>query len=227
MAYSIVQSVNATAAGGTVNSGAFGASTTAGNALVAFVYQGVDAARVVTLSGQGTWTKETQLEAGAGWYLDAAIMLNITGGATTQVSASFSGSTYRSEIFVCELSGIATSSARLGFSAATTYVGNASNFDSGLLGTLSSQPAALIGVGMGRDYSHVGPTVGSGFTDIGVIWGGHARAEHKRLTATTSVAAVFVSGQEESMVAAAFALLESAGGSTQAPRALHQFRQRR
>ncbi len=85
-------------------------------------------------------------------------------------------------------------------------------------GTLSSQPRMVFGV----SYSYTAtatPSTGTGFTNIGAIWnfdgafGLCTRLEHKRVTATTAVAATFTTTQgSDSHLTMVVTLKEGAGG---------------
>jgi hypothetical protein len=185
MPYAFVQQVEDDS-GSTVLSAfptpAFGASLTAGNLMVCHVwYGGWATARTVTLAGGGspTWVEESVLSAGTE-HLHSFYALNVPGGVTTAITATFSTTVDFPAIYAAEYSGFKTSSARLAFAAqhqATPGTGT-DGVTSGLLGTLSEPAAGTSFTALTAVHDYGGATLGS-------------RPEHRRVTATTSVAGTF------------------------------------
>jgi hypothetical protein len=200
---------------------AFGSSLTAGNLMVCHVwYGGWASARTVTLSGGGspTWTQESVVSAGNN-YLHSFYAENVPGGVTTAVTATFSTAVDFPAIYVAEYSGFKTSSARLAFagqSQATPGTGTDA-VTSGLLGTLSEQPAGIVAFTFNESTSAT-PSAGTSFTALTAVhdYGGAtpgALAEHRRVTATTSVAGTFTTTAGSAVhKTAAWAFSETAGG---------------
>ena len=227
MAYAFVQqnpeaSTNASGQSSIV-SGAFGASLTAGNLLVCHVwYTGAASPLTVTLSGGSspTWNAETVVNNG-NEHLHSWYAMNIPGGVTTQVTATFSGGTADFPfIYVAEYSGFATTGARLAFAAqhqASPGTGT-DGVTSGLLGTLASQPAGIIALTF-NENSDGTPTAGTSFTSLTAVGtyagtvSASARPEHRRVTSTASVAGTFTTAVGTSPhKTAAWAFAESGGG---------------
>ena len=83
--------------------------------------------------------------------------------------------------------------------------------------TLTSQPALISGFCSKSSGAVSNPAAGTGFTDGGAMWQAAAnggRAESKRVTATTGVAATYTAGLNNDHLTAVAVFLEAAGGST-------------
>lgn len=234
MAYAFVQlkefSENrGTASAASVATGAFGASLTAGNLLIATVAYLADpdgGARTVTLSGAGspTWNEETALNDGAGNYVHYFYAMNIGGGTTAQLSAAFAGNgdSVRYPAIACaEYSGFKTSGARLAFAAQTQATPTTSTdaTTSGLLGTLAAQPAGIVGFSF-NTAGVATPAVGTSFSSGGTGWTYEGattaclRLEDRRVTATTSVGVTFTAGNNSEHQTGGWAFEEATGGGT-------------
>jgi hypothetical protein len=230
MAYAFVQQVETdyhTNGDGqtTIASGNMAAGITAGNLLVAFVWYIEPGSQTVTLSGGGspTWVGETELVSST-WRMKVFYALNVPGAvqASSSITATFGAQVTYPGIWIAEFSGFKTSAARLAFiSQNQTNPGTGANdVTSGLLGTLSAQPAGIIGftLNTNNDASPTAGTSPTAFTattagwDYGATNGG--RLEHARVTATTSVAATFGSstGGAAIMQTVAWAFEEASGG---------------
>lgn len=229
MAYGFTQMVENDvndSASATVATPAFGISLTAGALLVACVwYTGHPTARTVALSGAGspTWNEETTVSSG-NEHLHAFYAMNIGGGVTTALTATFTGAGGNNAAFpaiICaEFSGFKTSAARLAFVGqhqASPGTGT-DGVTSGLLGTLSEQPAGIISFSF-NESSDATPAAGTSFTgltashDYGGTVSPSSRMEHRRVTATTSVAGTFTTTAGTSPhKTVAWAFSEAAGG---------------
>lgn len=209
----------------TIASGAFGANLTAGNLLVCHVwYTGYPTARTVALSGAGspTWVEESVVSNGND-HLHSFYALNIPGGVTTQITATFTGAggndaDYPS-IYAAEYSGFKTTGARLAFAGQHQGSPGTSTdgLTSGLLGTLSEQPAGIIAFSF-NESSDATPASGTSFTaltaahDYSGSVSPSSRPEHRRVTATTSVAGTFTAGANSPHKTVAWAFAEAVGG---------------
>jgi hypothetical protein len=230
MAYAHVQSVEADNSGasvGSVDSPAFSPALTAGNLMVCYVWylhtNDPTLPTTATLSGGGspTWVQEA-VTSNAQTHLHAFYALNVPGGTTTAVTATFGENISYPAIWVAEYSGFTTSSARLAFLGANfaAPTAGANDVTSGLLGTLSDQPAGIIGFSQ-NENSDGAPTAGTSplaFTSRGTGWDygatAGARLEDARVTATTSVAATFGRGGTLQHKVVGFAFKETAGGGS-------------
>lgn len=234
MPYSIVGSVHEFSRNAvgvtTVDAPAF--TPTAGNHLLAIIsYSHGTAAQSATLSdttgSNDTWN---ELETGAYASLNGmrAFLLDNAAAASTTVRATFGANVDYPTIVVVEISGLHASAfldAAFGLSAAPGQGADA--ITSGNLGTLSAQPAALIGVTYDIGGGNATPTPGTSHTDIGAVWtyegalsSAAGRVEHRRLTATTATAATFTAAAAAggfTYLACSIALREAAGGDTTAP----------
>lgn len=227
MAYAHVQKAKGDNSGGSQSSiatAAFGANLTAGNALAGMVVgYGTDPG-VITLSGAGgqTWTKKTQFGDASNGFATLFYALNIAGGVTTALTATFTNAVNFPAIVVVELSGIALSAAEAGYTAQidTTQSTTTDATTSGATGTLTGQPCAVLGFGLTANT--VSLAAGSAFAsgDRGT-WGEYGgsvggRAEDRRVTATTAVEGLFTLGTNDNVACAVLALLEAtAGGGDQ------------
>jgi len=228
--YAFVQQVeadNAAASGGnevtSIVSPVFGSNRTAGNLLVCHVWiTGQGSPPSCTLSGGGspTWVQEAVVSAGNNAHLYSFYAMNIPGGVNTAFTATFGAGVNFPSIYVAEYSGFKTTGARLAFTGqGQAMPGTTADLvTSGLLGTLAQQPAGIIGFTL-NENSDGNPAAGTGFTGQALVWdyGGGAgsmsgRPEHKRVTATTSVAATFTaaSGSTGPFKTAAWAFAEAA-----------------
>jgi hypothetical protein len=235
MAYSFVQAKEADSVGTsdtTIGSGALSGSATAGNMLVAFVWweEGQTGTVTCSLAGGGGGTPSWQAESVVSTTvvgdttrnLQAFYALNITGGSTAECVATFSQSVLYPAIYIAEYSGFKTSAARLAFAGQNQATpGTGSNgVTSGLLGTLSAQPAGIVAFTFEESASNT-PSAGTDFTarasgwDYGATAG--ARLEDRRVTATTSVAGTFTAGADTQHKTVAWAFEEATGGGGDPP----------
>jgi hypothetical protein len=232
--YSIV-SQNAFQANGAVNPIAAPAFTpVAGNCLLAFLYYSGSPGGTVTMS-------DTSGANGAGWIerngidnnsfagnirmftLDSAAATNSTITATLQNTVGDPG------ILIVELSGLTGTPYLAGFVAAQTSPGTGTDaITSGNTATLGGQPAAVIGLamdtGVGGDQSGSTPAAGTGYTSLPGVFDKNgikalsARPEHKRVTATTAVAATATGTVgTDSYVSAVIALMEGSPANLSLP----------
>lgn len=225
MAYAFVQQVEADNSGtsqSSVATGSFGSSLTAGNTLVCCVVVYGTNSVDITLSGAGspTWVAETVIGAAGTTLLYCFYALNIPGGTTTGVTATLDGLGDNPDypaIYVAEYSGFKTSGARLAFvGQRQTAPGTGTDaVSSGLLGTLSEQPAGIVAFTV-NEAADTTPAAGTSFTSLTAAWDYgstlSARPEHLRVTATTSVAGTFTAGSNQPHMTAAWAFSEAAGG---------------
>lgn len=234
MAYAFVQEKGfsenrSTASAATFATGAFGASLTAGNLLIARVAYTANpdlGAVTITLSGASTptWNAETVFTDGAANYVHDFYAMNIPGGATTQLTATPSGAgsgfvTFPA-IMAAEYSGFDTAAARLAYisSSQATPTTGTDLVTSGLLGTLSSQPAGIVAVSFNTAGVNV-PSAGTSFTSRATDWTYQGatpvvmRLEDRRVTATTSVAGTFTAVSNTLHQTAAWAFKEAASGA--------------
>jgi hypothetical protein len=230
MAYTIGDTATGTSATNTASTSSF--TPDAGSALLLFVRYATNSEGASTLTISDTQgSNDTWTIVGSGlyenvqtWMGSALYVLENASATATTVQAAGSVGCYLTDVFVVEVKGVATSS---------VVVGNAQQMQnspglttdavtSGNTGTLTSQPAAILGFSVSRNGNTQAIASGTGYTDIGAVWT-YARAEHARVTATTAVAATFTeagSGSSERFWTHVIALAE---GSTQsnAPRAAH------
>jgi hypothetical protein len=145
--------------------------------------------------------------------------MNIGGGTTTQLTATFGANVDYPSIYVAEYSGFKTSAARLAFASNYQAAPGTSTdaVTSGLLGTLAAQPAGIVGFTLNINNDTT-PSAGTGFTALtpvisyGLTVGG--RPQHKRVTATTSVAATWTAGSNQTHHTHAWAFEEASSGSS-------------
>jgi hypothetical protein len=225
MPYAFVRTAVVEADGGsTQTTAAFGANMTAGNLIVVWVkfntYSTDPSGMTLTADGGRTWNAETPISLGGGRTLYCFYAYNISGGSTTGVTATTDDAKVGDwNIVAAEYSGIKSSgNPRLAFAGQLSYPGTGTDAcSSGLLGTLSTQPALLVGVAQASSGTF-GCAAGTGFTDRGVLWTTRqGRHEDKRLTATTSVAATFTLSPDNPYGVAAWAFEEGSGDSIVPP----------
>jgi hypothetical protein len=188
------------------STGAFSAALTGSNLLVCAVSFFGGNAREIVLSGGGspTWVEDTGILGGANnAFLRVFYAENIPGGTTAQITATPNGALEFPSIAVAEFSGFATTGARLAgvgqHQGTPTTATDA--VTSGLLGTLASQPAGIVAFTVNEE-SDATPSAGTNFTGASAVWTYQgaatacARFEHRRVTATTSVAGTFTSSNQ-------------------------------
>lgn len=213
---------------GSLATDAWGSAVSAGNAIVVFVFYYAASARTVTLTDGVNDAKFAQAGSGlfaSGFDLGMRIFVapNVI-STSNAITATFNNSTTTPALYAAEVSGIALTSPVAG--QAFQRQDNPSNdpdlISSGVTGTLSGQPAALISVSLDHQKAITANLgAGTGFTALSPIWNfntaqAFGRAEHKRLTATTAVAGTFTAASSgdgtQSFITGAVALLESASG---------------
>jgi hypothetical protein len=234
MAYNIIltrEGMNNTS-GTTVSAASF--TPTAGSSLIALVMfahptslAAFTASLTDTSGGNDSWSllgatasnESLAVDVWYGWYV-----LNNAAATSTVVQATASGTvTYDKNIIVFEVSGL-DSTPYLGqaFNGQNTPTTATDAVTSTATGSLASQPALVLGVSCNVDSYAGNPAVGTGYTSVGTYWAAsttYARAEHKRVTATSAVTATFTAGGDFGHWTTVIALKESAGGATYTPRA--------
>jgi len=193
----------------------FSSALTTGNTLVAFVsyvdYVGGQTISSITGNTAPSWTEETRVGQSDWLYVHSLYTENITGGSTEQFTVTLSAQVDRLRILVAEYSGLAKSSSRLAW-AGQNQISATGSITSGLLGTLSSAPAAIIAFASSNSDAAAAADTGAGFTSRGTFHdfgsGNRSTFEDRRVTATTSVAGTFTSATGD-YIAVAFALKEA------------------
>lgn len=208
-----------------IASGAFSSSLTAGNLMICHVwYIGPSSTPLgITLSGAGspTWVEEAVVtNASSQTHFHSFYALNVPGGTTAEVVATATGNMDFPAIYVAEYSGFKTSGARLAFTGQhqATPTTSTDAVTSGLLGTLSEAPAGILAFSL-NENSDGTPAAGTSFTALtachtyeGSVTAS-SRPEHRRVTATTSVAGTFTAATNGPHKTAAWAFSEAAGSA--------------
>jgi hypothetical protein len=191
-----------------------GITTTAGSLVCVWIYYGSGATKTVSFSGLTnalSWNGETHI-AGSSEYFACYYAYDCPANSSSTVRASFGANVGWPTIYWAEFSGIATTTPRLGFNGQFENANTTANaLNSGLLGTLASQPAMLIGMATNLTGT-VTPTAGTSPISFTSAYSTDAQIEHARLTATTSVEATFTQAENTSHVATAWAFAEAAAG---------------
>lgn len=240
MAYSIVQYVTASRSGSYPEdyfqggmSSANGSTTltpTAGNSLLAvamwFASSDDAASWSDELGGNDGWTNIGELyDAGSQTQMAAAVLHNAA-ATSTQVRVSFAGAANHDypTMVVIEISGLANVAALDWKMAFQSSIGTSADaITTGNMGTLSTQPAAVIGVSWDADGIVDPPNPGTGYTDGGDIgaYSGTSYTgnwQHKRVTSTAATAATWTNPAGTNNFASfVVALQESGGGATGQP----------
>lgn len=197
---------------------------TAGSAIVVWVWTySFSEPQTVTVSdatgGNDSFTEVGSFTSHNGIYgLRQFVLLNAAATSTT-LRASFSGNSQYTMIAGIEVLGIAATSAVVG-NAAQSQADPGTGTDAistGNTGTLSGQPAAVLGFHVNGQHFTPTPVVGTGYTNAGVVSLGASpggRVQHKRVTATTAVASTATSSAGASSVfnSTVVVLLEGGGG---------------
>lgn len=236
MVYSVLNFVEDDYNDGGAGIGAVTAPTftvTAGSCLLAWVrHDGSDTTVSLndTVGSNDTWTQITAISSGN--YRFKCYRLYNAASGSMSLTATFGVNINYPAIGVVELSGIATSSAVVGFSGnSQTNPGTSTDgVTSGSTGTLTSQPAGVFAMTInGQGATAV--SAGTGYTSqdsyrawdygTGTLFG---RFEHKRVTATTAVDATFTAGSDTNHQTIVVALAE-ASASTAVPVFVHHYKQ--
>lgn len=195
MAYSIVSTAqNVNLAAGTSLATSTSITVQAGD-IIAVIASCASTTATCTISFGGlTFTQPTgSPETGLGTAQQRWFYATATGSTTSTVTATWNSSVSIRGIVAVVIRGCnAFLTSESNYQASPGTGSNA--VTSGLLGTLASQPAALIGFSFDAAGTSA-PNAGTGFTSAMTGWdvgaGAIMRIEHRRLTATASVAATF------------------------------------
>ncbi len=119
----------------------------------------------------------------------------INSGAALTIQANFSTTVTDRTIWVKEIAGAqGLLTANIAGQAQASPGTGANGISTGLLGTLSAQPALISALAFDSALTGGQPAAGTGFTQgtsAGGYWGSLAISESLRVTATTSIAATF------------------------------------
>lgn len=206
MAYTFVQQKENSSAGtgqGSIASGATGSNITNNNLLVWVVEYYSGAAKTITFSDTRTLTfvecgNVFSASKGEGKRWGYALV-GSSGGATENVTATFSASVDFPGIYIAEYSGLATvapftSGEAVGQIQQAPGTGTDA-VTSTATPTLATQPCLVFGFSSNITVGFA-PVAGTGFTSRTVVWvtsDSQSRPQDKRVTATTAVAATWTS----------------------------------
>lgn len=186
-------------------------------AVVSFGAGGISFTLSDTVGANDSWT-----EVGSGLIngndrLKLFFLPNAAAGSCT-VRCTFGSAVDYPAIYVVPVSGIVTSlpNDMSAFQAQATPTTGTDAVSSGATATLSSQPQLVFGFSL-ETANNTGPAVGTGNTNIGVGWtfGGGTnacRAQHRRVTATTAVAATFTAVSNSNHMTGVATFIEAGGG---------------
>jgi hypothetical protein len=160
--------------------------------------------------GVNTYTKQgASLSGGTGWFMTLWTSAVIAASAAYTITPTSAGT--QKSVWVGEISGSSGYQTSTGNPQATFPGTGTDAVTSGLLGTLSAQPALVYGVCLTLG-SAVPSTAGTNFTIATASgWSAFGASEKQRVTALTSIAATFTNtaGASDHFLTGAFVFTES------------------
>ncbi len=204
---------------GEANSGLGSSPTTytpsVGSYLAVFASAQADVTAVS--DGTNTYTKQGVSYSGTtGFFMALFVSSKILVSAAYTINITTAGAT--PSVWVGEIGGSSGYQTSIG-NVQAPGVNSTDGITSGLLGTLSAQPALIYSVSFTIGGA-VPCSAGTGFTIATASgWTGFAASESKRVTATTSVAATWTNtgGTSKNFITIAAVFTETAAGAPQPP----------
>jgi hypothetical protein len=166
--------------------------------------------------GTNTYTlvPSAQITGGGGDIVSVYESVNVTGGTFTFTQTLGTSLAFRGMGVIRGTQLVTSASQGVGQSQVAPTTGADATTSTNL--TPATQPGALLGISI--VFSGTAIAAGTGFTDLGTFTssdttnGNITRIEHKRLTATSAVAATFTSAVNNSVVSIAIFTAEAAAG---------------